>query len=195
MGMRSIDSIATAVLLGTLDTKGKEYAFLRDQIRQHSDCDMLLVDAGVLSEPQVDPDISRQELAGVAGTTIGQLAEANDRGAAVAAMADGASKVVSKLFAEGVLQGILGLGGTGGTSLVTHVMQALPVGVPKLMVSTVALGDTRAYVGAVGFYGASSMERLPAETAITENTRRLKPITMASSYNVRCSFRKLTANG
>ncbi len=141
--------MATVVLLGTLDTKGAEYAFLRDRIQHQGDCDVLMVDAGVLGEPQVAPDISRAEVAEAAGTTINEPAAANDRGSAVAAMADGASKIVSNLFAEGRLHGILGLGGTGGTSLVTHAMQALPVGVPKLMVSTVASGDTRPYVGAV----------------------------------------------
>ncbi|MGI8949543.1 MAG: Tm-1-like ATP-binding domain-containing protein [Ornithinimicrobium sp.] len=141
--------MATVVLLGTLDTKGAEYAYLRDQITQHSDCDVVIVDAGVLGEPQTTADISRHDVARAAGTTIDDLVAANDRGAAVAAMADGASKIVSDLFAAGRLQGILGLGGSGGTSLVTHAMQALPVGVPKLMVSTVASGDTRPYVGAV----------------------------------------------
>jgi uncharacterized protein (UPF0261 family) len=144
-----MNPMATVVLLGTLDTKGAEYAYLRDQITQHSDCDVVIVDAGVLGEPQTTADISRHDVARAAGTTIDDLVAANDRGAAVAAMADGASKIVSDLFAAGRLQGILGLGGSGGTSLVTHAMQALPVGVPKLMVSTVASGDTRPYVGAV----------------------------------------------
>lgn len=141
--------MATVVLLGTLDTKGKEYAYLRDQIQQHSDCDVLVVDAGVLGEPQLTPDIERDEVAKAANTTIDQLVSADDRGAAVATMAEGASRLVSQLFAEGRLHGILGLGGSGGTSLVTHAMQSLPVGVPKLMVSTVASGDTRQYVGAL----------------------------------------------
>ncbi|MBA2758536.1 MAG: Tm-1-like ATP-binding domain-containing protein [Chloroflexia bacterium] len=141
--------MATVVLLGTLDTKGAEYAYLREQIERNSRCDVVIVDAGVLGEPQTTADISRHDVARAAGTTIDDLVAANDRGAAVAAMADGASKIVSDLFAAGRLQGILGLGGSGGTSLVTHAMQALPVGVPKLMVSTVASGDTRPYVGAV----------------------------------------------
>lgn len=141
--------MATVVLLGTLDTKGAEYAYLREQIERDSRCDVIVVDAGVLAEPQTTADVSRQDVANAAGTTIDHLVAANDRGAAVAAMADGASKIVSDLFAEGRLQGILGLGGSGGTSLITHAMQALPVGVPKLMVSTVASGDTRPYVGAV----------------------------------------------
>ncbi len=141
--------MATVVLLGTLDTKGREYAYLRDEIGKHSDCDVIIVDAGVLSEPQTAADIPRDDVAAAAGTTIDQLVAANDRGAAVEAMAKGASKIVAKLFEDGLLQGVLGLGGTGGSSLVTHAMQALPVGVPKLMVSTVASGDTRPYVGAV----------------------------------------------
>ncbi len=141
--------MATVVLLGTLDTKGREYAFLRDEIRANSDCDVLMVDAGVLGEPRTGADISRDEVAAAAGTTIAGLAAANDRGAAVAAMAEGAARIVTQLFEEGRLQGILGLGGSGGSSLVTHAMRALPVGVPKLMVSTVASGDTRPYVGAL----------------------------------------------
>jgi len=72
-----------------------------------------------------------------------------DRGAAVTAMAVGAEQVVLRLHAEGKLAGILALGGSGGSSIATRAMRALPVGVPKLMVSTVASGDTRAYVGAV----------------------------------------------
>jgi uncharacterized protein (UPF0261 family) len=77
------------------------------------------------------------------------LAAGGDRGAAVTAMAAGAEQVVLRLHAEGKLAGILALGGSGGSSIATRAMRALPVGVPKLMVSTVASGDTRAYVGAV----------------------------------------------
>ena len=133
----------TVVLLGTLDTKGEEYAFLRDRLREHR-VDVLLVDAGV-HEPSVQPDIGREELA--AG--VAQLAAAGDRGAAVTAMAEGAERVVTQLHADGRLDGILALGGSGGSSIATRAMRALPVGVPKLMVSTVASGDTRPYVGAV----------------------------------------------
>jgi uncharacterized protein (UPF0261 family) len=140
--------MATVVLLGTLDTKGGEYTWLRQRIEQ-AGCEVVLVDAGTLGEPGANADISRDEVAGAAGKTIGELAAGNDRGVAVAKMGEGAAEVVTRLHAEGRLHGILGLGGSGGTSLVTHAMQALPVGVPKLMVSTVASGDTRPYVGAV----------------------------------------------
>src|ERR671918_1655928 len=126
--------MATVVLLGTLDTKGFEYAYLRERLREHG-VDVLLVDAGV-SEPLVEPDVPLPR------------AEYGDRGAAVAAMADRAEDAVRRLHEEGRLDGILALGGSGGSSIATRAMRALPVGVPKLMVSTVASGDTRPYVGA-----------------------------------------------
>ncbi|MGZ4381228.1 MAG: Tm-1-like ATP-binding domain-containing protein [Gaiellaceae bacterium] len=138
----------TVVLLGTLDTKGKEYDFLRDRVREHG-VDVNLVDAGIMGEPLAVPDIRREEVAEAVGADVHALAAAADRGAAVERMAEGAAAVVSRLHAEGRLDGILGLGGSGNSALVTHAMRALPVGVPKLMVSTVASGDTRPYVGAV----------------------------------------------
>ncbi len=139
--------MATVVLLGTLDTKGEEYAFLRERLREHG-VDVVLVDAGV-NEPRIEPDISRDEVARAAGADARKLAASGDRGAAVTAMAEGAEAVVLQLHAAGRLDGILALGGSGGSSIATRAMRALPVGVPKLMVSTVASGDTRPYVGAV----------------------------------------------
>jgi uncharacterized protein (UPF0261 family) len=140
--------VPTVVLVGTLDTKGHEYAYLRDRVREHG-VDVILVDAGVLSPPPVEPDVTREEVARAAGADVGQLAAAGDRGAAVGTMALGAAEIVKHLYAEGRLDGVAGLGGSGGSSLVTYAMRELPVGVPKLMVSTVASGDTRPYVGAV----------------------------------------------
>jgi uncharacterized protein (UPF0261 family) len=140
--------MANVVAIGTLDTKGGEYAFLRDRLREHG-VDVILVDAGVLGKPATPADVTRDEVARAAGTEIRQLVEAGDRGAAVETMSRGAAEVVARLHREGRLDGMVGMGGTGGTSLVTHAMQQLPVGVPKLVVSTVASGDTRPYVGAV----------------------------------------------
>jgi uncharacterized protein (UPF0261 family) len=137
--------MASVVLLGTLDTKGAEYEFMRDRVRE-SGCDVILVDAGVLSSGSAG-DVSADEVAAAAGEDRAALAAAHDRGPAVAAMTRGAIEVVKRLYAEGRLNGILGAGGSGGTSIVTAAMQALPVGVPKLVVSTVASGDTRPYVG------------------------------------------------
>lgn len=138
--------MATVVLVGTLDTKGVEYDFLRDRLREH-EVETVLVDAGTLGDPKAKPDVSREEVARAAGADAGELARRGDRGAAVATMARGAGEVLRRLHAEGRLDGVLGLGGSGGSSLVTSAMRKLPVGVPKLMVSTVASGDTRPYVG------------------------------------------------
>jgi uncharacterized protein (UPF0261 family) len=140
--------VPTVVLVGTLDTKGREYGFLRDRVREHG-IDVILVDCGIVGEPLSDPDVTREEVAAAAGADVHALAAAGDRGAAVATMGDGAAAVVRRLHAEGRLDGILGVGGSGNSSIVTRAMRALPVGVPKLMVSTVASGDTRPYVGAV----------------------------------------------
>ncbi len=140
--------MATVVLIGALDTKGHEYDYVRSRVRERG-LDVVLVDVGVLAPPLVAPDIHRDEVARAAGADARELAAARDRGAAIETMARGAAEVVKRLHAEGHLDAILGLGGSGGSTLITHAMRQLPVGVPKLMVSTVASGDTRPYVGAV----------------------------------------------
>jgi uncharacterized protein (UPF0261 family) len=139
--------VPTVVLVGTLDTKGVEYDFLRDRIRERG-VDVLLIDAGILGEPLAEPDITRREVAAAAGADVTQLADAGDRASAIEAMGRGAAELVRRLHAEGSLDAIGALGGTCGTELATHAMRALPVGVPKLMVSTVASGQTSPYVGA-----------------------------------------------
>jgi uncharacterized protein (UPF0261 family) len=140
--------MATVVLLGTLDTKGEEYDFLRRRVREEG-VNVLLVDTGVLGAPLAEPDISRQEVAEAAGANAHELAESGDRGAAVEAMARGAAEIVKELYSQGRLDAVLALGGSGGTAIATQAMRELPVGVPKLVVSTMASGDTRPYVGAV----------------------------------------------
>src|SRR5918996_534713 len=139
--------MATVVLVGTLDTKGREYDYLRERLRGHG-VDTLLVDAGVLGERKAKPDVTREEVARAAGADVHALAAADDRGAAVETMSRGAAEIVTRLHGEGRLDGLLALGGSGGTAVATEAMRALPVGVPKLMVSTMASGDTRPYVGA-----------------------------------------------
>lgn len=136
----------TVVLVGTLDTKGKEYAYLRDRIRD-SGVEVLLIDGGILGEPLTDPDVTREAVAAAAGADVRALAAARNRGAAIETMSRGAAEIVLRLHADGRLDAIGALGGTGGTAIGTHAMRALPVGVPKLMVSTVASGDTSPYVG------------------------------------------------
>ena len=140
--------MATVALFGTLDTKGAEYDYFRERVRAHG-ADVVLVDVGVLGEPRVRPDVGREEVAAAAGEDAGELARAGDRGAAVEAMGRGAAELARRMHAEGRFDAIAGLGGSSGSSIVTSAMRALPVGVPKLMVSTLASGDTRPYVGAL----------------------------------------------
>lgn len=140
--------IPTVVLAGTLDTKGVEYAFVRDRLREQS-VEVTLVDVGVLGSPYATPDITREDVAAAAGVAIADLVAAGDRGRAIAAMSDGLRVVVRQLHAAGKLDAILGLGGSGGSTLITAAMRDLPIGLPKLMVSTVAAGETRPYVGTV----------------------------------------------
>ena len=129
--------MATVVLLGTLDTKGIEYEFLRERV-QSLGCEVILIDAGIKGTPSTQADITRQPVAKAANADVAQLAATGDRGVAVETMAKGATVIVLDLFARRQLHGILGLGGSGGSALATQAMRALPVGVPKLMVSTIA---------------------------------------------------------
>jgi uncharacterized protein (UPF0261 family) len=140
--------MATVVLVGTLDTKGHEYDYMRDRLRE-AGVDVLLVDAGVLGEPQVQADVPREEVARAGGADHAELVRVGDRGAAVGAMGRGAAAVLAKLHAEGRVDGVAAVGGSGNSSIAAQAMRDLPVGVPKLIVSTVASGDTRPYVGAV----------------------------------------------
>ena len=135
------------VLVGTLDTKGAEYKYLRDRLTL-AGVKTILVDVGTLEPPLVEPDISRQEVAAAAGVDIDALTAARDRGRAVSEMADAAAIIVRRLYDDGRCAGVLAAGGSGNTAIATKAMRALPVGVPKLMVSTMAAGNTRDYIGA-----------------------------------------------
>jgi len=135
----------TVVILGTMDTKGQEFAYVKRLIEGHG-VDVLIVDAGVLEEPKLKPDVRREEVAAAGGKSIKELVEKKDRGEAMEVMSKGAAAVASRLYKEGKLDGIIGMGGSGGTAVATAAMRALPVGVPKVMVSTVASGDISPYV-------------------------------------------------
>ncbi|WP_030209105.1 Tm-1-like ATP-binding domain-containing protein [Streptomyces sp. NRRL S-87] len=134
------------VLVGTLDTKGVEYGWLRERLRR-AGVETVLVDTGVMGEPRVPADVTREEVARAAGVELAELRAAGDRGGAVTAMARGAERTVLRLHAEGRLHGVLAVGGSGGTSIATRAMRALPLGVPKVMVSSMASGDVAPYVG------------------------------------------------
>lgn len=137
--------MATVVLLGTLDTKGAEYDFVRQRLRGLG-CEVIVVDAGTMGQTRYPVDIGPDEVAAAAGFDRARLAAAGDRGAAMAAMGEGARRVIERLHAEGRLDGILALGGSGAAALGSAAMRALPIGVPKLIVSTMSAGDTRPYI-------------------------------------------------
>ncbi|WP_248959048.1 Tm-1-like ATP-binding domain-containing protein [Sphaerisporangium perillae] len=136
--------MATVVLIGTMDTKGEEYAWIADRVRAHG-ASTVTIDVGLFSESAADVTASQVAQAGHADLTA--LREARDRGAAMEAMASGATSVTLALHAEGRLDGVLAVGGSGGSSVASRAMRALPVGVPKLLVSTMASGDVSPYVG------------------------------------------------
>ena len=136
----------TIGMLGAMDTKGTEFAFLKREIERQG-CGVLIFDTGVMGEPMLRPDVSREAIAAAGGVALTELIAQGDRGKAMAAMADGAAKVVSESVQRGDIHGLIGMGGTAGTAVASSAMRALPVGFPKLIVSTVAAGDTRGYVG------------------------------------------------
>ena len=150
------------VIVGTLDTKGEEIGFARDVLAAQG-VDVHVIDTGVVGEPGIEPDTTASEVAEVAGTTLEALREDADRGEAMEAMGEGATAIAERMHEDGDLDGIMGLGGSGNTSIATTAMRALPVGVPKLMVSTMASGDTEPYVGArdiIMLYSVADIEGL-----------------------------------
>jgi uncharacterized protein (UPF0261 family) len=134
------------VLVGALDTKGQEYAFVRDLI-EAGGLETIVVDFGVLGKPPFEPDITNDEVAVAGGSSITELREKEDKTFAMRTMSEGLAKVVGDLHEQGRLGGVLAMAGSGGTSIATTAMRGLPVGVPKVMVSTVGSGDISAYVG------------------------------------------------
>ncbi|MCB9915807.1 MAG: Tm-1-like ATP-binding domain-containing protein [Planctomycetes bacterium] len=138
--------MATIAVLGTLDSKGHEHAYLAERVRARGHA-VLLVDVGTGGPPQVTPDVTRAEVAAAAGLDLAPLVARHDRGECVSAMAAAAPVLVARLVAEGRIDGIVALGGGGGTAIASAAMRALPVGFPKLMVSTLVSGNVAPYVG------------------------------------------------
>lgn len=136
----------TIALVGALDTKGPEYAFAKSCI-EASGLATLVIDVGTFPARGIVPDITRDEVAKAAGADPKALAAGEDRGAAVAAMSRGISELLPRLYSEGRFDGVLALGGSGGTVIACSGMRALPIGVPKVMVSTLAGTDVSPYVG------------------------------------------------
>jgi uncharacterized protein (UPF0261 family) len=136
----------TIAVVGTLDTKGAEFAYLCDVIRE-AGCAVHLIDCGTVGTPLIAPDTSREKVAHAGGGDSGDLKEKADRGIAVETMAKGAAVIARRLYDEGKIDGIVSLGGSAGTTIGASAMRALPFGVPKFMVSTLTSGNVQPYVG------------------------------------------------
>ena len=137
--------MARILLPGTLDTKGEEYAFIRELLRARGH-EPIVMDLGILEEPAFTPDISAAHVAKEGGGSLDELRARKDRGTAVDVMLAGARRLTRDLYKAQQFDGVLGLGGGGGTTMITALMRELPVGVPKVMVSTMASGNTSPYV-------------------------------------------------
>ena len=135
----------TIAVAGTFDTKGEEFAYVKDLIESIG-MKAYMIHTGVF-EPAFRPDVSNQELAAAAGEKIEDVVARKDRAWAMEVLSKGMEKLLPVLYDEGKFDGIISFGGSGGTALVTPAMQALPIGVPKVMVSTMASGNTQQYVG------------------------------------------------
>ena len=137
--------MAAIYIVVTCDTKGHEADWLRNRLLELG-AQVCLLDAGCLGTPQTSPDISREAVFHAAGTTHSETVRRGDRGVAVNAAAQGAAVIVRQAFDRNELSGVIGLGGSAGTTIGTAAMRALPIGVPKIMLSTLASGDVRTYV-------------------------------------------------
>jgi uncharacterized protein (UPF0261 family) len=136
----------SVLLIGTLDTKGTEFGFVRDLLIQ-SGVPVMLVDAGVMGAPTITPYVSRDKFFATIGVNVEELRQSADRGKAVTLAAKAAAKFAEEMYKQGKVTGILGLGGSAGTTIGTSAMRALPYGIPKLVVSTLASGQVSHYVG------------------------------------------------
>ncbi len=138
--------MANIAVLGTLDTKGTEHAFVAERIRERGH-HAILIDAGSGAPPAIQPDVTRETVAAAGGVDLAALTARQDRGEAVTAMAGAVAAWLAQEVAAGRLDGVISLGGGGGTAIGTAAMRALPVGFPKVMVSTLAAGNVAPYVG------------------------------------------------
>lgn len=144
--MKKLSGKPTVAVLATLDTKGNEVAFLKERLLE-AGVKVLLVDGGILGTGAIPADIPAGVLARKAGSSLSSLRRLGHEGKAMGIMIQGAVKAVQELYRQGEVQGLIGLGGSMGTTLGTGVMRSLPFGFPKLMVSTMASRDTRPFVG------------------------------------------------
>lgn len=133
------------LLIATLDTKEEEFAFVKDVISSNG-CEAVLMNTGVLDDPAISADISAETVAEAGGSTLQKLRNNRDREHALEVMTKGASTLTLEWYQQGKIEAVMSLGGGSGTAMATAAMRELPIGVPKLMVSSVASGDISPYV-------------------------------------------------
>lgn len=172
--------MGTIAVLGTLDTKGHEHAFVAERIRG-SGHEVIVIDVGTGSDPLVMPDISRADVAVAGGIDLAALTARGDRGECVAAMAKAAPLLLAKLVTEGRIHGVISLGGGGGTAIASAAMRALPIGFPKLIVSTLASGNTAPYVG------TSDLVMMPAVVDV-QGLNRISRTILARAAGAMCGM-------
>lgn len=133
------------VVMGTMDTKGAELAYLSQQVRRKG-CRAVLMDLGVHNRSGIPADITADEVAASAGTDI-EAIRAAPRGEAVEQMSVASAHYLSRMVEAGDLHGVIGMGGSGGTTICSAAMRGLPYGLPKIIVTTLASGNTRWHIG------------------------------------------------
>ena len=159
------------VVVGTLDTKEMEIRFVKELIEGKGHAPVV-IDCGLLKEPSLVPDISRHQIAQAAGTTIEAILQTGDKNHAIGTMTRGVVQVTQNLHAKGELDGILSLGGVQGTVIGTTVMQALPFGVPKVMISAVANGQAT-FGPFVGIRDVTILHSVADVLGLNDVTRRV----------------------
>jgi uncharacterized protein (UPF0261 family) len=163
-------------LVGTLDTKWEESLYIKDLIEKNN-CQVTTIDVGTgwRGELVFPPDYSREEIAKAGGSNMEEilsLGESGQENRMMEIMSDGAIKICLQLYESGKLDGVISLGGTMGTTLGTRIMRALPFGLPKVMLSTIASGDTRPYISTKDIVMISSIADIAGLNRITEATLR-----------------------
>jgi uncharacterized protein (UPF0261 family) len=136
----------TIAVIGALDTKGEEFLFVKNEIEKRGH-KALVINVGIVNEPGFEPDVPADEVARAAGSSLAILRDKSDRGLAIETMTRGIGQVITGLYTADRIQAVISMGGSAGTEIGTAGMRALPLGVPKVMVSTLASGDTKPYIG------------------------------------------------
>ncbi|MGD8240289.1 MAG: Tm-1-like ATP-binding domain-containing protein [Armatimonadota bacterium] len=159
----------TIAVIGALDTKAPDFAFVKDQIEQRGH-QALVIDTSVVEDPPFEPDVPAACVAEAGGSSLGELRRQDDKGSAMEVMTEGIAVVVEQLHADGNIDAVFSMGGSAGTAVGTSAMRVLPLGFPKVMVSTVAAGDTGPYVG------AKDIVMIPSVTDVAGVNRISAPI-------------------